>query len=83
MPKPDESSLERFIGVMQAELDRLRADYNVTIVYARRASADYEHKCKRCGLWIFLGTPVILVERSNRTDKAWVHEVCPSTTAGA
>lgn len=71
-----ETPLHRFISVIQAELDRLRNDYDIRLLHGR-ATAQAEQRCNRCGLYIQLGNAIMLLERTDRSRKDWIHETCP------
>ncbi len=71
-----ETPLHRFISVMQAELDRLRSDYDIRLMHGRAVAAQ-EQRCNRCGIYIQAGDDIILLERTDRSRKDWLHETCP------
>jgi hypothetical protein len=71
-----ETPIHRFISVVQAELDRMRLDYDVRLMHGR-AIAQQEQRCNACGLYIQLGDAIWLVERADRSRKDWLHEACP------
>lgn len=71
-----ETPLHRFVSVMQAELDRLRVDYDLRLLHGR-AVAQVEQRCNRCGLYIQLNDSIMLVERADRSRKDWIHDDCP------
>jgi hypothetical protein len=70
--------VQTLLAVTQALLDRFRSDYDVQLLHARKPAADLEQRCNRCGLWIQLGQAIALIEKSDRSRKDWVHEVCPT-----
>jgi hypothetical protein len=72
-----ETPLHRFVSVVQAELDRLRVDYDVRLMHGR-ATAQQEQRCNACGLYIQLGDKIWLLERADRSRKDWIHEDCPA-----
>lgn len=71
-----ESPIHRFVSVVQAELDRLRSDYDIRLLHGR-AVAQSEQRCQRCGYYIQFGDDIMLVERADRSRKDWIHDKCP------
>jgi hypothetical protein len=73
-----ETPVHRFVSVVQAELDRLRADYDIRLMHGRAVAAQ-EQRCNRCGFYIQHGQDIILVERADRSRKDWIHDfgTCP------
>lgn len=83
-PKPYENAgtfddpVERFIAIMEAEISRLRVDYDINLVYSKVSHATQEQRCKRCGLFIQIGQPIMLVEKADKSRKDWIHQKCPT-----
>jgi hypothetical protein len=73
--------LTQYVSTAQAALDRLRVDYDIQLLHGRKASADLEQRCNRCGYWIQIGQPIDLIEKADRSRKDWVHHTCPGSEA--
>lgn len=74
-----DDALEKFIAIVEAALLQLRVAYDVNLVYSKVAQATQEQRCRRCGLYIQIGQPIMLAEKADKSRKDWIHQKCPNT----